>query len=234
MENKALQRWGDGYLANINKPSGWTSFDVVRKVRRITGIRKVGHAGTLDPFATGVLLVAFGKATKRIGTLMEEPKEYVAELVLGKATDTMDVTGKVVEEKPVPAFSARDLEAVLQKFVGRIQQQIPAFAASRINGRRRYELARQGKEVPPAFKTVEIYHLEVLDFTATTIRFRTVCGRGTYIRTLGADLARELGTVGFLNRLTRTRIGAFTLESALDLTEFEKEWENLIVDEGIS
>ncbi len=227
LTNKALQAWSGGYLANINKPRNWTSFDVVRKIRRITKIRKVGHAGTLDPFATGVLLVAIGKATKKISLLMDEPKEYVAELVLGRATDTMDVTGRVVEEQPVPAFTVEALEEVLQKFVGRIQQRIPDFAAARINGRRRYELARQGKEIPPSFKTVEIYQLEVLDFAPPAIRFRTVCGRGTYIRTLGADIARELGTVGFLNSLIRTRIGGFTLETALDLTEFEKEWGNV-------
>ncbi len=224
----------DGYLVNINKPADWTSFDVVRKIRGITRIRKVGHAGTLDPFATGVLIVAIGKSTKVLTQLTELDKEYHARLLLGKTTDTLDPTGRETETREIPFFDIDSIESAFRKFTGVIQQRIPDYSAAKVDGRRLYSLARQGKEVPARFKMVTISEMELLAFSADNISFRVSCSRGTYIRTLGADIARELGTVGHLIELTRTKIGNFRLEDSMEIADFQKEWEKQIADEDIS
>ncbi|GAB4371227.1 MAG: hypothetical protein Kow0042_13850 [Calditrichia bacterium] len=224
----------NGYIININKPVHWTSFKVVRAVRKITGIKKVGHAGTLDPFATGVLLIGVGKATKILNSLMKLPKEYLAQLQLGACTDTLDVTGKIVQQETVPPLTQQQIRDVLKKFEGIIQQRIPDFSAAKVGGKRLYKLARQGKTIPELYKSVEIHRIELVDFGPDWIRFRTLCSRGTYIRTLGADIARELGTVGYLKQLIRTRIGEYTLSSALSITDFEEQWSRRQVYENFS
>ncbi len=205
------------------KPAGWTSFDVVKKIRSLTRIRKVGHAGTLDPFATGILLICLGKATKQVDALMNLPKEYEAVIELGKETDTLDPEGKVVAEAPVPAHTAETVREVLQRFVGEIEQEIPAYSAKKFQGKRLYKMARKGQETPRLFKTVKIYRIDLLDFTPPTLTLRIACGRGTYIRTLARDIARALGTVGYVRELTRTRIGDFTREQALTIDEIARQ-----------
>jgi tRNA pseudouridine55 synthase len=223
-----------GWIVNINKPAGWTSFDVVKKVRNITRIRKVGHAGTLDPFATGVLLICLNRATKLTETLMTYPKEYLATLHLGQQTDTLDLTGTVVEQQPVPELTGAAVEKVLAQFTGKIRQRIPEYSASKIGGVRRYKLARQGKEVPVEYKTVEIYQLELVELAPPEITFRVLCSRGTYVRVLGADIARALGTVGHLRELVRTRVGDYSLQESLTISEFENVWKEKYVHENFS
>lgn len=223
-----------GYIFSINKPPGWTSYDVVRQVKKITGIKKVGHAGTLDPFATGVLLICMGKATKISGQLMQLPKQYHALLQLGQATDTLDRTGNVTEQRSVPPLTENVVTEALAKFAGKIRQQIPDYSAAKINGKRRYKLARQGKEIPARFKTVEIYKLELVEMELDSIRFRVGCSRGTYVRVLGADIARQVGTVGHLKELIRTGVGDYALENALSLLQFEQEWKKIVDNENIS
>lgn len=210
-----------GQVVAIDKPAGWTSFDVVKKIRRLTGIKKVGHAGTLDPFATGVLLICLGPATKQSAELMNQPKEYVAEIALGRETDTLDVTGKVIAEMAVPELAVPGVTGVLESFLGRIEQEIPAYSAAKFRGKRLYKLAREGKTVPQLQKTVEIYEIELLDLQPEWLKIQVVCGRGTYIRTLARDIARRLGTGGYVKTLVRTRIGDYRLADALSMSEFQ-------------
>lgn len=212
-----------GAMLTIDKPVDWTSFDVVNKIRRITGIKKVGHAGTLDPFATGVLVICLGPATKQSGDLMNLPKEYIAEIELGRETDTMDVTGKTILEKEVPALTQSAIEATFEAFTGEVEQEVPAYSAAKIKGKRMYKLAREGKEMPQVFKKVTIEAIDLLDFSEKAIHIRVLCGRGTYIRTLGRDIARALNTAGFLKTLVRTRIGDFRIENAQSIEEFQEQ-----------
>ena len=212
-----------GAMLTIDKPVDWTSFDVVNKIRRITGIKKVGHAGTLDPFATGVLVICLGPATKQSGELMNLPKEYIAEIELGRETDTMDVTGKTILEKEVPELTQSSIEATFEALTGEVEQEVPAYSAAKIKGKRMYKLAREGKEMPQVFKKVTIEAIDLLDFSEKTIRIRVLCGRGTYIRTLGRDIARALNTAGFLKTLVRTRVGDFLIENAQSIEEFQEQ-----------
>ncbi len=212
----------NGKVVVIDKPAGWTSFDVVNKIRRLTGIKKVGHAGTLDPFATGVLLICLGPATKKSAALMNQPKEYIAEIALGRETDTMDLTGKVVADMEVPEITPERLCEVLPTFLGTIEQEIPAYSAAKFRGQRLYKLAREGREVPTLMKKVDIYNIEWLDIRPGWLRIRVECGRGTYIRTLARDIARRLQTGGFVQTLVRTRVGDYRLEDALSLADFQK------------
>lgn len=220
-KNNAVYLPTEGKILSINKPAGWTSFDVVNKIRKITGIRKVGHAGTLDPFATGVLLVCLGPATKKVSELMNLPKEYVADIALGTETDTLDITGKVVKQEASPLISEEDILAIIPEFTGVIEQEIPSFSAAKHQGRRLYKLARSGKEVPQLFKTVEIMEIELLSVEPGMFTIRVLCGKGTYIRALARDMAKRLNTVGYVQRLVRTRVGDYRIEDSLTPEEIE-------------
>jgi tRNA pseudouridine55 synthase len=211
-----------GEILNINKPEGWTSFDVVKKVRRLLRVKKVGHAGTLDPFATGVLLVCTGRATKRVSKLMGLEKEYVGVVELGKTTDTLDVTGSIVEEREVPAVTLDEVRQVAGEFVGRISQVPPAYSALKVNGRRMYKLARKGEAVALPPRTVEIYAVDVLDLNLPELTIRVRCGKGTYIRALARDIGERLGTVAYLRTLQRTAIGPYRIEDALRIEDLEE------------
>jgi tRNA pseudouridine55 synthase len=219
-----IQKLNEGYIVNINKPAGWTSFDVVRKVRNITRIKRVGHAGTLDPFATGVLLICIGRATKKVQELMDLPKEYEGILELGQTTDTLDPTGTFIDQKPIPVLEEEQIDTVFEQFLGTIKQKIPAYSAAKIGGRRSYALARKGITLPERYKIVKIYSLKLLNFSMNRIHFRVECSRGTYIRSLGYDIANKLGTTGYLTELIRKGIGNYRLEQSLSLSEFEQQW----------
>ncbi len=212
-----------GLVLPINKPPDWTSFDVVNKIRRMTRVKKVGHAGTLDPFATGVLLVCLGKATKRSDELMSLPKEYQAGIVFGAETDTLDVTGKIVAESPVPQFDEEQLQSILKKFIGVFEQEIPAYSAAKHQGRRMYDLARQGIPTPRKTKMVTVYAIELLEILPGEIKIRVECGRGTYIRALARDIARDLGTHGYVKTLVRTRVGDYSLDDCLTIESLQEQ-----------
>jgi tRNA pseudouridine55 synthase len=201
----------------VNKSANITSYDVVRQVRKIFQIRKVGHAGTLDPFATGLLIVCLGEATKIVRYLVERPKEYVAVMKFGEATDTQDYTGTVVKRRHVPAYAAEMLDCVVSEFLGEIQQIPPMYSAKRVQGQRLYELARAGNTVLRAPQNVTIYELDLLDLALPFLRFRVVCSKGTYIRTLAHDIGKMVGCGAHLTELTRTRIGDFPVEKAFSL-----------------
>lgn len=212
--------FADGRVLNIDKPEGWTSFDVVKKVRSLVRVKKVGHAGTLDPFATGVLLVCTGRATKQVETLMGFEKEYVATIKFGEATDTYDRTGKVVATKGVADLSVEMLmDLCKREFTGEIEQLPPMFSALKINGERLYKLARQGITVQRSPRRVQVHEFEVTQVDGVQARCRIVCSKGTYVRSLAHDMGVRLGVGAHLAELKRTRIGRYKINDALTLHE---------------
>ena len=196
-----------------------TSHDVIGFLRRVLNTKKIGHGGTLDPDAAGVLPVFAGSATRLLEFAVEGRKEYIAEFTLGEQTVTGDDSGEVVKTMPVPAFSKQELEAVLAQFTGKQMQLPPMYSAIKINGKKLYQLARQGVEVERTARPIEVYKLELLYYTANSFTVRVACSKGTYIRVLGEDLATALGTCGTMSFLLRTRVGAYTIDKACTLQE---------------
>lgn len=199
----------------VDKAAGVTSFDAVAVARRALGIRRVGHAGTLDPPATGVLPLLIGEATKLTPYVMDHDKEYIATVRFGVSTDTHDMSGRVLATAPVSTLSRERLEAACRPFIGRIAQVPPMFSAVHHEGQRLYELARQGVEVERAAREVSVASIAVEDVGETEATFRIVCGKGTYVRVLASDLGAALGCGAAVERLVRTRVGPFTLPAAL-------------------
>ena len=222
----------DGFL-NLNKPKGITSFTAVEEVRRRLKEKKAGHAGNLDPNATGVLVIGLGKATRFLPYITDVEKEYIATIKLGVLTDTLDASGEVMDKKEVPPVDRAQLEEVLRHFIGEIEQTPPAYSAVKIEGKRLYELAREGVLVNPKPKKVTIYEIELLDLGEDEFRIRAVVSKGTYIRSLARDIAVRLGTYGIVKDLVRTRIGHFTLEEAVDLDDPDLEKKVIPPDEGL-
>lgn len=204
----------------VNKEAGFTSHDVVAKLRGICGQKKIGHTGTLDPDAVGVLPVCLGNATKLCDMLTDRSKEYEAVLLLGKETDTQDLSGRVLKECAVDVAAEKVQEAILS-FVGGYDQIPPMYSALKVNGKKLYELARAGKEVERAGRRVDISSIEILETALPRVRFRVCCSKGTYIRTLCHDIGRKLGCGGAMQSLKRTRVGEFCLQDALSLEEIE-------------
>jgi len=202
-------------ILNVNKPKGWTSHDVVAKVRRLASQKRVGHAGTLDPMAEGVLPILLGRATRLADFIQLGRKTYVATLQLGVATDTDDAEGAVIAESPIPDLSELSIEFVLANFRGEILQTPPSYSALKVAGRRAYAVARAGGDVVLAPRPVTIDDLRLLGWSASELRLNVTCTRGTYIRALARDIAVSLGTVGHMTKLVRTKVGAFQLEDAL-------------------
>jgi tRNA pseudouridine55 synthase len=210
----------DGLLI-IDKPAGPTSFEVVRRVRTLTGVPKAGHTGTLDPMATGVLPVALGEATKLAGLLTEGDKAYDAVVRLGLETDTLDVTGTVRRTAEVPPLSEARLEAALAPFRGSFLQTPPMVSAVKVRGRRLYERARAGEEVERAARPVTVHALVLRDFSATDVTLSVRCSKGFFVRVLAEELGRALGCGGCLKALRRTASGPFGLDQALTLERVE-------------
>ncbi len=208
----------DGAIVSVIKPPGISSFGVVRKIRHASGVQRVGHAGTLDPFAEGVLVVGIGRsATRRLGAICDRDKEYAADVRLGRATDTGDPTGKVISEQPVPALSHDIIASALNNFRGEIEQIPPRYSAVKVNGQRLYKLARRGVDVVRSPRRVTIYEIQLIDFSDSGFQMQVVCSKGTYIRVLAEDIGKALGTVAHLSRLVRTRVGEFLLSESEDL-----------------
>ena len=209
----------DGILI-VNKPEGKTSFDMIRDVRIKYQTKKVGHIGTLDPLAQGVLPILIGEATKLSDILMEHDKEYVAELYLGKSTSTGDREGKVIsEDNDLKHYNEDEIKNVLNMFLGKTYQIPPMYSAIKVNGKKLYELARKGVEVEREKREINISEIELLDYKDNIIKYRVVCSKGTYIRVLCEDIAKALGTCGYMKSLLRTRVGKFTIDK-----------ENLVID----
>ena len=213
-----------GFLL-IDKSGGWTSHDVVAKARRITGIRKIGHAGTLDPMATGLVILGIGRATKLLRFVQDLPKEYVAKALFGVATDSLDADGVEVARAAMP-ISHVDLEAVIPQFVGPIMQVPPMVSALKQDGRRLHELARQGVEVERPPRPVVVHRLDLIEFVDgdhPEAVFRIRCGKGTYVRSLVDDMAQALGGRAHLTALRRIRNGSLSVEDAVTLEELERD-----------
>ena len=207
----------------IDKPQGWTSMDVCAKLRGILGERRVGHGGTLDPMATGVLPVFVGRATRAVEFAEKGDKEYIAGLRLGVATNTQDITGEILAQRPAETDRAA-LEAVLERFRGEIQQIPPMYSAIKIHGQKLYELARKGREVERKPRTVTIYALEALGTDAEgDVLLRVRCSKGTYVRTLCHDIGGMLGCGGCMSSLRRTMAAGFSLEEAVTLEEVQEK-----------
>ncbi|MGN0400703.1 MAG: tRNA pseudouridine(55) synthase TruB [Acetatifactor sp.] len=205
----------------VNKESGFTSHDVVAKLRGICGQRKIGHTGTLDPAATGVLPVCLGNATKLCDMLTDKKKEYVTELLLGVETDTQDTTGVILSERQVTA-DEEEVRRVCGSFLGDYNQVPPMYSALKVNGKKLYELAREGREVERKPRPVTIYELEILAVELPVVKMRVLCSKGTYIRTLCADIGAALGCGGTMQSLQRTAVGPFRLEEARTLGELQQ------------
>ncbi|MCP4677111.1 MAG: tRNA pseudouridine(55) synthase TruB [Deltaproteobacteria bacterium] len=210
----------DGLLL-IDKPTGPTSFDVVRAVRRAANERKVGHAGTLDPLASGLLVTCIGEGTKLVPFLMESEKRYLAKIALGAETDTDDALGIVTKEASIPTMSQTALSQILTKFTGCIQQTPPKYSALKSGGEPLYKKARRGEEVNPKAREVNIVSIDLIELTETGFAIDVRCGKGTYIRSLARDIARSIGTCGHLTALRRIETSGFNLEDALSMTELE-------------
>ncbi len=212
-------------IMNVYKEAGFTSHDVVAKLRGICKQKKIGHTGTLDPDAVGVLPVCFGSGTKLCDMLTDWDKEYIATLRLGVSTDTQDLSGQVLFRAGEETLSALGEERVREnilRFLGDYEQIPPMYSALKVNGKKLYELARAGKEVERKPRKVRIRELEILEMCLPTVRFRVVCSKGTYIRTLCHDIGEKLGCGGAMESLTRSRVGIFGMEEALRLSQIEK------------
>ena len=207
-------------ILNLHKPVGWTSFDVVKKVRSVIKEKKVGHGGTLDPFAEGVLIIGTGKDTKKLTSITGADKTYKARICLGEITDTLDTEGQVIEAKPVPEINADDIHKVLDSFLGTSCQIPPMFSAKKVNGQRLYKLARKNIEVKRDPVQINIKSIGLLDYLDHSLSFSVTCSKGTYIRVLGKDIAEKLGTVGYLKSLVRTQVGPFSIDDSKTIEEF--------------
>ncbi len=221
----------------VDKPQGITSFDVVRKLRRIFKIKKIGHTGTLDPMATGLMLVCLGQATRLSPYLTDFGKSYRATVILGVETDSLDADGQVThraDSAAVAQVKPVDFEGALEGFRGEIQQRPPAFSAIKVDGERLYAKARRGEQVEVPIRTVNIESLDLIGAEPPEFTFETSCSKGTYIRSLAADIGRELGVGGHLNALRRLTVGQFDVEQATTIAELEELGGNAACERLIS
>ena len=224
-----------GEVVFFNKPLDWTSFDLVNKFRfqlsRQLGIKKikVGHAGTLDPKATGVMILCTGRATKQIDEFQGQTKEYLATMKFGATTPSFDLETEIDATFPVEHITREKVEETLQRFVGRIEQTPPSFSACKVNGRRAYKWARQGIEAPLKAKELVIDEIELIEFQSPVLKIRVVCSKGTYIRALARDIGKALDSGAYLIALERTRVGDITLDQCLHLEAMEEFLEHAII-----
>lgn len=224
--DKEQQAWNhefeEGKVLLIDKPLRWTSFDAVRKIRNLVRVKKVGHAGTLDPLASGLLIICTGRFTKKISEYMAQEKEYTGTFILGATTPTYDLESEPCNFKPTGEITGEQVRAATATFMGEILQVPPVHSAIKQEGKRVYELARQGKEVKMEPRRVTIREFEIISVEMPVVHFRVVCSTGTYIRSLANDFGEALGCGAYLGSLCRTRIGAFLLKDAMRIETFEQ------------
>lgn len=211
----------DGVLL-VNKKEGLTSFDVVRKIKKALNTKKVGHCGTLDPLAKGLLVVTVGKALKISRFIEGDEKEYIATIKLGEKTTTLDREGEVIEKKEITSFSNTDINRVFASLIGVIKQKPPIYSAIQVNGKRLYEYARENIEVEIKEREIEIKELELLACNDNFIKYRVVCSKGTYVRVLCETIANKLNNIGYMYDLVRTRIGKLNIEKSFTLEDIER------------
>lgn len=215
------QKDDKGRVLLINKPLRWTSFDVVNKLRFRLKTKKIGHAGTLDPLATGLLIICVGKMTKRIEEFMGLEKEYAGKFTLGKTTPSHDLETEVDEEKDISHLTTETIREAVKPFIGTISQLPPLHSAIKIGGKRAYEFARKGRDIQLSPREVQIHEFEITSIDLPEVSFRIVCSKGTYIRSIARDFGNALGVGAYLSTLCRTRIGTFSLSDAIDVEQVE-------------
>ena len=217
----------DGFII-INKKENMTSRDVVNIVCKKLHTKKVGHTGTLDPMAKGVLVIAVNKALKLVDDITSLNKEYIAEVTLGIKTDTLDITGNVLEKEDITNINKEFIEEVLNSFIGEYNMEVPIYSAVKVNGKKLYEYARKGQQVEIKPRQIEIYNIDLIDYSPKEkqIKFEVFCGKGTYIRSLCEDIATKFGTVGYMKSLKRTQVGDFKIKDSITVEELNKIVEN--------
>jgi tRNA pseudouridine55 synthase len=220
-------------ILNINKPTGRTSQDIVSHVKRLSKQRRVGHAGTLDPIATGVLPVCLGQATRMSSFIMESRKTYIAEITLGISTNTFDREGTIIQEKDPSYVTKEQIDGLLPTLQGKIMQKPPAFSALKRQGKRLYELARLGVDVQTDAREVTVYNLETLDWNPPLLTIEVECGKGTYIRSIAHDIGESLGCGAYISNLKRTKYGPFLISDSVDMPKLEsafndERWRELL------
>ena len=213
-------------ILNIYKPKGISSFGVVKKIRKIVGEKKVGHGGTLDPFAEGVLIIGTGSDTKELKKITDTDKTYTATIELGKTTNTLDTEGDVIEKKKILRLSESKINKILKSFLGASMQTPPMFSAKKIGGVKLYELARKNIIVEREPNQINISDISLVNFNETNITFTVSCSKGTYVRVLGKEIAEKLGTVGYLNSLIRTRVGEYFINDSVSINQFKLSWKS--------
>lgn len=216
----------EGQLLLIDKPLQWTSFDVIRRIRHLIRVKKVGHAGTLDPLATGLLIICTGKFTKKINEYMAREKEYTGTFTLGATTPTYDLESKPENFRSLENISEEKIKTTTKEFLGEIMQVPPAHSAIKVEGKRVYELARRGKEVKLEPRRVFIKEFDITAIELPVVHFRVVCSTGTYIRSLANDFGKALACGAYLSSLRRTRIGEFKIENSFSMDGFENSLKN--------
>lgn len=209
-----------GQILLADKPVNWTSFDVVNKIRRLIKVKKVGHAGTLDPLASGLLIICTGKKTKEISRFQDQKKKYLGVITLGKSSPSMDLATEVTEQTLPDDLNGEKILTVRNKFLGKIEQVPPMYSALKHKGKRLYKIAREGKEVEREPRQVEVYSFDITKIDVPEIYFEISCSKGTYIRVIADDFGRELGCGGLLSLLRRTEIGDLNVKDAFKLDEF--------------
>ena len=227
MQSEHNNPFAEGKVLLINKPLHWTSFDVVRKIRSTVKIKKVGHAGTLDPLATGLLIVCTGKFTKKINEFMAREKEYTGSFTLGATTPTYDLESQPENFKDYQYVTQNELQELTKRFTGEIRQVPPAHSAIKQGGKPVYEMARKGITVNLEPRTVFIKEFVITRIELPLVYFKVVCSTGTYIRSLAQDFGAALGCGAYLSSLCRTKIGEFTLEDAMSMKAFQQMWESI-------
>ena len=217
----------------VNKPKDFTSRDVVNKLAKILHTKKIGHTGTLDPIATGVLICCIGKCTKLCDLLTSKYKEYIATIKLGIQTDTLDITGNIIKEEKVPSISSENIINILNSFIGKSIQTTPIYSAVKVNGKKLYEYAREGIPVELPKREIDIKKIELLSYQDNEITFKTTVSKGTYIRALINDICTKLNTVGTMSKLIRTKQGEFNLEDCYTLENIESNKFKLLSNEEV-
>jgi len=224
---EVLQDKSTDNLILIDKPERWSSFDVVKKIRYLTRIKKVGHGGTLDPFATGLLILGTGKETKILSQISNATKEYIATIEFGKSTDTYDVTGNIVAEIDCPEIIQEKFKPILESFLGESKQVPPMFSAKKVGGKRLYKIARKGIEIERKAQNIIIYEMSLLKKEKSCIEIYVKCSKGTYIRSLAHDIGEKYGCGAYLRRLRRVAIDHYNIEKALSVQDFDDYWSSL-------
>ena len=217
----------------VNKPINYTSRDVVNKLIKIFNTKRIGHTGTLDPLATGVLVICIGKSTKLCDLLTSKYKEYIATIELGIKTDTLDITGNKIEEQEIKKYTKEEITEILNTFLGKQVQETPIYSAVKVNGKKLYEYAREGKTIELPKREINIKSIELIDYKDNEIVFKTTVSKGTYIRALINDICKKLNTIGTMSNLKRTKQGEFSIDNCYTLEEIENNKYKILSNEEV-